>query len=71
MVAPEIAPNYLADPEDLTELLEGVRFLRRLAATPTFSSLIEAEIRPGPEVVDDARHVDQRPQRHQHGGGLR
>lgn len=58
MAAPEIAPNYLADPEDLIELLEGVRFLRRLAATPTFSSLIEAEIRPGPAVVDDAGHVD-------------
>jgi choline dehydrogenase len=56
--APEIAPNYLAEPEDLHELLEGVRFLRHLAATPTFAALIEAEIRPGPAVVDDAGHAE-------------
>lgn len=56
--APEIAPNYLAEPDDMRELLAGARFLRQLAATPTFSSLIEAEIRPGPETVGEEAHLE-------------
>ncbi|CAH1667530.1 Alcohol dehydrogenase (acceptor) [Hyphomicrobiales bacterium] len=55
--APEIAPNYLAEPEDLHVLLAGARFLRRLAAAPTLASLIEAEIRPGPESADEDAHL--------------
>ncbi len=56
-VAPEIAPNYLSEPEDLRILLEGARFLHRLAATPTLSAVIDAAIRPGPEAVNDAANV--------------
>lgn len=55
--APEISPNYLADPEDLSELLAGARFMRRLASTPTFAALIAAEIRPGPATVDEDAHL--------------
>ncbi|MCU4178360.1 GMC family oxidoreductase [Bosea sp. BH3] len=54
---PEISPNYLAEPEDVRVLMAGARFLHRLAATPTFASLIEAEIRPGPDAVDEERHL--------------
>eukprot|EP01035_Chromulina_nebulosa_P056218 gene56219-77057_t len=53
-VAPEIAPNYLSDPRDVVDILAGARFLRRLAATPTFAALIESEIKPGPHCADDA-----------------
>lgn len=56
-VAPEIAPNYLSDPEDLHTLLAGARFLHRLAATPTLSAVIDTAIRPGPEAVDEEAHV--------------
>ena len=56
-VAPEIAPNYLSDPADVGELLAGARFLRRLAATPTFAGLIDAEIRPGPEAENEEAHL--------------
>ena len=52
-LAPEIAPNYLSDPRDVVDILAGARFLRRLAATPTFAALIEAEIKPGPHCIDD------------------
>lgn len=55
--APEIAPNYLAEPEDLRALLTGARFLHRLAATPTLSAVIDSAIRPGPEAKDDEAHV--------------
>ena len=51
-VAPEIAPNYLSDPEDLQILLDGARFLHRLVATPTLSAVIETAIRPGPDASD-------------------
>lgn len=63
MTAPEIHPNYLATEHDVRETLEGVRFLRRLAATPTMRRLIEREIDPGSEVVDDQdliEHIRQR-----------
>ncbi len=56
-VAPEIAPNYLSEPEDLRILLEGARFLHRLAATPTLSAVIDSAIRPGPEAADEEAHV--------------
>ncbi len=54
---PEIAPNYLSEPEDVRTLLAGARFLHRLAATPTLSALIDAEIRPGPEAADEGAHL--------------
>lgn len=50
---PAIFPNYLSTERDVAELLAGAKFLRRLAATPTFSRLIEAELKPGPEVRTD------------------
>ena len=51
--APSIRPHYLSAPEDVAELLDGVRFLRRLAATPAMRSIIEEEIRPGPDVQSE------------------
>ena len=45
--APVIVPNSLATEHDVEELLEGSRFLRRLAATPAFSAVIDEELRPG------------------------
>ena len=50
---PEIQPNYLATEHDLQENLEGVKFLRRLATTPTMKALIDEELDPGPQIVDD------------------
>lgn len=55
---PRIEPNYLDTPEDLAEMLDGVRFLRKLAATPPFAEIIAEELRPGPAVVDEAALVD-------------
>ena len=44
---PKIHPNYLDSAEDMVEMLEGVRFLRRLAATPALAGAIEEELKPG------------------------
>ncbi len=46
--APAIVPNSLATPEDLEALVQGSLWLRRLAATPALSAVIEAELQPGP-----------------------
>src|SRR5690606_12733074 len=51
---PEIRPGYLATDHDVAEVLEGLRFLRRLAATPTMRRLIAEEIEPRPAGDDDA-----------------
>ncbi|MFN0182881.1 MAG: GMC family oxidoreductase [Aquabacterium sp.] len=51
---PVIEPNPLADPRDLALLLQGSRWLRRLAATPALADVIDAELAPGPAVQDDA-----------------
>jgi choline dehydrogenase len=53
-VAPAIHPNYLSTDHDVAEMLVGAKFLRRLAATPTFAALIEEEMRPGPQATSDA-----------------
>jgi choline dehydrogenase len=51
--APEIHPNYLAEEEDVRELLVGARFLRRLAGTKALSGAIAQELKPG-----SATHTD-------------
>jgi choline dehydrogenase len=47
---PRIVPNSLSDLEDLEEMIEGARFLRKLASTPALSGVIESETTPGPSV---------------------
>lgn len=51
MAPPLIRPNVYAAEEDLVEMLEAVRFIRRLAGTKTFSDIIAEEILPGPDVA--------------------
>jgi choline dehydrogenase len=50
---PRIEPNALSAASDVQDMLEGVQFLRRLAAQPALREVIEAELAPGPEVVGD------------------
>ena len=51
---PEIHPGYLDTDHDRQEVLEGLRFLRGLAATPALSSVIIEEVQPCPAGADDA-----------------
>jgi choline dehydrogenase len=55
--APLIYPNFMSTDHDVEELLAGTRFLRRLAATPALSSIIDAELKPGPAVQSDEELV--------------
>ena len=45
--APLIKPNSLATEHDVQALLQASQLLRRLAATPAFSAVIESELAPG------------------------
>ena len=56
--APRIVPNSLATQHDLDELVDGARFLRRLAGAPALAAVIESEMRPGPGVTTDEQLVD-------------
>jgi len=51
--APLIHPNSLATEHDVQEMLEASRFLRRLAAAPALSAVIERELAPGPSIDGD------------------
>ncbi len=51
--APWIRPNAYGTAEDVANMLEGVKLLRRLAAQPALADVIDAELAPGPAVASD------------------
>ncbi len=51
--APEIQPNYLADPLDRQTTLAGMRAIRRIFAVPALSRFCEAEVLPGLAAASD------------------
>jgi choline dehydrogenase len=59
--APAIVPNSFSVPQDMEDMLAGVAFMRKLAATPAFSTIIADELLPGrhvqsrDELIDDIR----------------
>ncbi|MGR3543267.1 MAG: GMC family oxidoreductase [Paracoccus sp. (in: a-proteobacteria)] len=57
-VYPAIHPNYLATETDCQTIVDGVRIARRIAAERPLSGKITGEMRPGPEVRDDAALLD-------------
>jgi choline dehydrogenase len=54
LAAPAIRTNYLSTPEDVADVYDGARILRRIAAAPQLAAVIEREYQPGPEVQADA-----------------
>lgn len=52
-VAPAIYPNYLSTEQDLQDVRNGTRLLRRLAAAAPLAAEIERELLPGPEKTTD------------------
>ncbi|MGI9498889.1 MAG: GMC family oxidoreductase [Geminicoccaceae bacterium] len=58
LAPPEIHPGYLSTDHDIRELLEAVRFIRKLAATKAMKAVIDEEIQPGPGVISDDALID-------------
>jgi choline dehydrogenase len=56
--APVIVPNSLSDERDLDELVDGARFLRKLATTPALSRIIENELVPGSRVQSREEFIE-------------
>lgn len=56
--APLIDPGSLSTEHDQEMLLRGMRWLRRLAATPSIAALVERELQPGPEVQTREQMTD-------------
>lgn len=54
---PEIRPNYLATDDDVEQMLEGTRFMRKLAATAAMSAIIDEELKPGASVATEDAHI--------------
>ena len=53
IVAPAIDPNYLADPNDRRNSIEGLKLTQRILAQKPLAPFIKAERLPGPDVKTD------------------
>jgi len=56
--APEIQPNYLAEPKDRQSLIAGVRAMRNVMKDPVISRYLQSEYAPGEDKVTDDELVD-------------
>ena len=55
---PRIVANAYSTNADLDEMLDAVKFVRKIAAQPAIAGIIEAEVLPGPSVQSDADLID-------------
>ncbi|MEY4697281.1 MAG: hypothetical protein RIT14_1709 [Pseudomonadota bacterium] len=55
---PVITANAFATDHDVAEMLAAVKYLRHLAAQPPLARLIAEELRPGPQVQEDAALIE-------------
>lgn len=54
LVPPAIRPNALSSAEDIDEVYEGARLLRRISGAQPLAGIIEQEMKPGVSVVSDS-----------------
>jgi choline dehydrogenase len=54
LASPAIAPNSLSTPEDVADVYEGARVLRRISAAKPLAAVIESELKPGEQIRSDA-----------------
>lgn len=55
---PRITANVYSTDHDVKEMLEAVKFLRKIAAQTPLSDLIAEELRPGPKVTTDDAMIE-------------
>ena len=56
--SPVIRPNYLSTSEDVADMLEASKFVRRISEAPALASIIEREISPGADVRSDEGYLN-------------
>ena len=54
LASPAITPNSLSTPEDVADVYEGARMLRRISAAKPLADVIESELLPGERIRSDA-----------------
>jgi choline dehydrogenase len=54
LASPAIDPNSLTTPEDVADVYEGARTLRRIAAAKPLAAVIDSELLPGERIRSDA-----------------
>lgn len=55
---PKIVANAFSTDHDVQEMLLAVKFLRTIAAQPSFARWVKEELRPGPDVMTDDAMID-------------
>jgi choline dehydrogenase len=53
LASPAIVPNSLSTPEDVADVSEGARILRRIAAAKALAGVIDSELLPGEGIRSD------------------
>ena len=53
LASPAITPNSLSTPEDVADVYEGARMLRRISAAQPLAAVIESELLPGERIHSD------------------
>ncbi len=53
--SPLIRPNFLSTQQDIDEVIEGSRLVRKLMQAPALRAITVEETKPGPHVTDDAQ----------------
>jgi len=56
--APAVHPNYLAAETDQRTIVDGLKLLRRLLASPQLQHFVESEMLPGPAIATEAQLLD-------------
>ncbi len=51
---PHILTNTLSEPEDVASLVAGVKLARRIAEQSALGEIVTKELKPGPDIHDDA-----------------
>ena len=51
---PAIEPNYLSAPADVRTMLDGLRWVRKIAEQPALRPWIREELQPGPAMASEA-----------------
>ncbi|WP_419710530.1 GMC family oxidoreductase [Pseudomonas sp. NFX224] len=57
--SPVINANYLSDPRDLQNLVNGLRLARRFLKAPSLARFIDSEMMPGTAVGDDQASLEK------------
>ena len=55
---PRIDPNYFSDPQDLDEMVRGVKAMRKIMAMPQISQYLTGEVGPWKGAISDAQIIE-------------